>query len=229
MSARALIAFASTHLADGVAPDGIRLLSSASARAMRERQADWPAAVVRPGGHGLGWMLPQTRGVVEHGGDAPGVAALLRAVPERGIALAVLTNGGAARGLMIDLTDRLLGDLAGLESPAELPSPRGEFHVAEPRRYIGRYETRQIRFEVTVDNGRLWIAMYEQNEALMVAAKAGLPASSERYELRQFDGDVFLLTDDSGKSVRGAEFLGADADGAAEFLYTGSRAAARTT
>jgi hypothetical protein len=71
--------------------------------------------------------------------------------------------------------------------------------------------------------------MYEQNEALMVAAKAGLPASSERYELRQFDGDVFLLTDDSGKSVRGAEFLGADADGAAEFLYTGSRAAARTT
>ena len=44
MSARALIAFARMHLADGLAPDGTRLLSSASARAMRERQVDHPAA-----------------------------------------------------------------------------------------------------------------------------------------------------------------------------------------
>jgi hypothetical protein len=69
----------------------------------------------------------------------------------------------------------------------------------------------------------------EQNEALTVAATAGVAAESERYELRPVDRDVFVFTDASGESVRAAEFLGADADGTASFLHTGSRAATRTT
>jgi hypothetical protein len=56
-----------------------------------------------------------------------------------------------------------------------------------------------------------------------------VPAETERYELRPVDGDVFVLTDESGASVRAAEFLGANADGTARFLHTGSRAASRTT
>ena len=95
MSARGLIAFARMHLADGLAPDGTRLLSKASGRAMRERQIDHPAAIGAPQGQGLGWMLPRRPGVVEHGGDTIGVASMLRMVPESGVAVAVLTNGGA--------------------------------------------------------------------------------------------------------------------------------------
>jgi CubicO group peptidase (beta-lactamase class C family) len=230
MSARALILFASMHLADGLTPDGTRLLSSASARAMRQRQVDWPAAIARRGAHGLGWMLTQTAAVVEHGGDAPGVAAMLRTVPSKGVAVAVLTNGGAGGALMADVIDPLMRDLAGVKPASKLPSPGAELHVAEPRRYSGSYETRQTRLEVTADeDGRLWVDVSEQNEALTVAARAGVPAESERYELRPVDGDVFVLTDASGAGVRAAEFLGANADGTARFLHTGSRAASRTT
>jgi CubicO group peptidase (beta-lactamase class C family) len=145
MSARALTAFAGMHMTDGLAPNGTRLLSSASARAMRERQVDWPAAIARRRGHGLGWMLAQTPGVVEHGGDAPGVAAMLRTVPDKGVAVAVLTNGGAAGALMVDVIDPLLHDLAGVEPASKLPSPGADLHVAQPRRYTGSYETRQTR------------------------------------------------------------------------------------
>jgi hypothetical protein len=175
-------------------------------------------------------MLASTRGVVEHGGDAPGVAAMLRTVPEKGVAVAVLTNGGTAGPLIVDVIDPLLRDLAGIEPVSRLPPPRAELHGAEPRRYTGRYETRQTRLEVSADEeDRLWVAVSEQNEALTVAATAGLPVESERYELRQVDGDIFVLTDASGASVRAAEFLGADADGKASFLHTTSRAAARIT
>ena len=57
MSARALVAFAGMHLTDGLAPDGTRLLSETSARAMRQRQIDQPAAIGAARGQGLGWML----------------------------------------------------------------------------------------------------------------------------------------------------------------------------
>lgn len=228
MSARALIAFARMHLADGLAPDGTRLLSSASARAMRERQVDHPAGIGGRGGHGLGWMLAKDPQVIEHGGDAPGVAALLRTVPEKGVAAAMLTNGGAPGPLVDDLIDPLLRDLAGIEPAPKLPSPGADLRVAERWRYAGRYQTRQTRYEVTADeDGLLWVTVSEQNEALTVAATAGVPVEPERYELRQVDGDVFVLTDASGATVRAAEFLGADATGPARFLHTG-RAAPRT-
>lgn len=228
MSARALIAFARMHLADGLVPDGTRLLSSASARAMRERQVDHLAAIGGRGGQGLGWMLAKRPGVVEHGGDAPGVAALLRTVPETDVAVAMLTNGGAPGPLVDDLIDPLLRDLAGIEPARKLPSPGADLRVAEPWRYLGRYQTRPTRFEVTADqDGRLWVTVSEHSEALAAAAMAGVPAEPDRYELRQDDGDVFVLTDPAGAAVRAVEFLGADATGRATFLHTG-RAAPRT-
>ena len=228
MSARALMALGRMHLADGLAPDGTRLLSSASVQAMRERQVDHPAAIGGRGGQGLGWMLAKRPRVIEHGGDAPGVAALLRTVPDKGVAVAVLTNGGAAGRLVDDLIDPLLCDLAGIEPAPKLPSPSADVRVADPRRYAGRYQTRQTRLEVMVDeHGRLWVTTSEHNEALTIAARAGVLAEPERYELRQVAGDVFVLIDSSGTVSRAIEFLGANATGQARFLCT-SRAAPRT-
>jgi CubicO group peptidase (beta-lactamase class C family) len=229
MSARGLIAFAGMHLADGLAPNGTRLLSAASARAMRERQVDHPAAIGAPAGHGLGWMQSKRPGLVEHGGDMIGVAALLRMVPEQGIAVAVLTNGGAAGPLMDDLIDPLLRDLAGIEPASKLLPPAAHTGVAEPERYLGRYQTRPSLGEVTLDeNDRLWLAVSERNEALTMTAAAGLSVEQARYELRRVDGDTFVLIDSSGAAVQACEFLGTDTDGRARFLHRSGRAAART-
>jgi CubicO group peptidase (beta-lactamase class C family) len=227
MSARALIAFARMHLSDGLAPDGSRLLSPASVHAMRERQVDHPASIGGRGGQGLGWMLAERAGVVEHGGDAPGVAAVLQTVPTKGVAVALLTNSGEPRPLLDDLLDPLLRDLAGIAPPPKLTSRSADISVAEPRRYLGHYQTHATRYEVTADDRRLWVTVSEQNDALTVAALAGVPGEPARYELRQHDGDVFVLTAPSGAAVRAVEFLGADSTGRARFLHA-SRAAART-
>jgi CubicO group peptidase (beta-lactamase class C family) len=227
MSARALIAFASMHLADGRASDGTQVLSAASARAMREPQVDHPAAIGAPARHGLGWMLAARTGLVEHGGDTIGVSAQLRLAPEHGIAGAVLANSDAAGPLANDLLDPLLSELAGIGPEAKLPSPGADARVSEPQRYVGRYETRPTRREVTVDDGgRLWLTVAQRNEALAMAEAAGLPAETDRYELRQVDGGVFALTDSSGTTVQAAEFLG-PVD-RARFLHVSGRAAART-
>jgi CubicO group peptidase (beta-lactamase class C family) len=227
MSARALIAFASLHLADGRAPDGTRLLSPASARAMRERQVDHPAAIGPRAGRGLGWTLAGQPGVIEHGGDTIGVAAFLRTVPGQGLAIAMLTNGGAAGPLADDLLDPLLSGLAGIEPPPKLPPPDAGPRVPEPERYIGRYQTRSTLGEVTPDeHGRLWLTVSDRNEALTMADAAGAPAEPDRYELRQADGDIFVLTDSSGAAVQSCEFLGAARR--ARFLHLGGRAVPRT-
>jgi len=226
MPARALVAFARMHLADGLAPDGTRLLSSASARAMRERQVGHPAAIGAPAGHGLGWTLAQQPGVVEHGGDTIGVTALLRMVPEQGIAVAMLANGGEAGPFADNLLDPLLSDLAGIEPAPKLPLPDAGVRVPEPERYLGRYQTRPALSEVTLDeDGRLWLTVSERNEALTMATAAGVPAGRDRYELRQVDGDIFVLTDSSGTAVQAGEFLGAA--GPARYIHCGGRAARR--
>lgn len=228
MSARALIAFARMHLADGVAPDGTRLLSRASAPAMRERQVDQPAAVGGRAGQGLGWMLAKRPGVVEHGGDAPGVAALLRTVPAHGVAVAMLTNSGEPGPLVNALVDPLLHDLAGVAPAPGLTAPAADVRVAEPRRYLGRYETRATRYDVMADeDGRIRAAVSDRNEALTMNELAGVLAEPDRYELRRDHGDVFVLVDPSGAAARAVEFLGTDAAGRARFLHA-SRAAART-
>ena len=99
--------------------------------------------------------------------------------------------------------------------------------VPEPERYVGRYQTRPTLSEVTLDqDGRLWLTVSERNEALTMAEAAGVPAGRNRYELRQADGDIFVLTDSSGAAVQAGEFLGGA--GRARFLHCGGRAAPRT-
>ena len=228
MSARGLIAFARMHLADGLAPDGTRLLSKASARAMRERQIDHPAAIGAPSGQGLGWMLSSRPGVVEHGGDTIGVAAMLRTAPKAGVAIAVLTNGGAGGRFIHELVDPLLGDLAAIPPAPHLPTPNASARVADHQRYLGRYQTRPTAHDVTLDEaGRLRLTSSSRNEALTMAETAGVPSSPDRHELRPVGGDTFVLTDPSGVAIRAVEFLGGDAAGRARFLHAG-RAAPRT-
>jgi CubicO group peptidase (beta-lactamase class C family) len=227
MSARALIAFAQMHLSDGEAPDGTRVLSAASAQAMRQGHVDHPAAIGAASGSGLGWMLPARPGLVEHGGDTIGVAALLRMAPEHGVAIAMLTNGGHAGGLIDDLLEPLLGELAHVTHAPALPSPPAAAQVTEPRRYLGCYQTRQSLLEVALDDhGHLWLTESPRNEALMMAQAAGVTAEPQRHRLRPVDGDTFVLTEPSGAAIRAVEFLGRDAAGRAQFLHTG-RAAPR--
>jgi CubicO group peptidase (beta-lactamase class C family) len=227
MSARGLIGFARMHLADGLTPDGTRVLSQRGARAMRERQVDHPAAIGAPSGHGLGWMLSSRPGVVEHGGDAIGVAALLRMVPEAGVAVAMLANGGSLGPLIDELVDPLLSEISGIAPAPRLPSPGAEARPPELKRYLGRYETRTDIHDVTLgEDGRLRHTQSARNEALTMLETAGITSAPRRHDARWVGGDTFVLTEPSGAPLRAIEFLGADPSGRAQLLHTG-RAARR--
>lgn len=112
-----LLRFARMHLRDGEL-DGVRVLSTASARAMRERQVD--ADPFRS--WGIGWSRREPGGelIIEHNGATNGFAARLTTVPGRGFAIAILTNhddGGAVHSAISATALEQILAIAPVERP----------------------------------------------------------------------------------------------------------------
>ena len=228
MSARGLLAIARLHLADGRTPDGTPLLSATATRRMREWQVDHPAALGASSGHGLGWWLERNV-LAEHGGGSTGVAAMLRTAPRHGLAAVVLTNAESGGDLINDLLDPYFAELAGIGPAPQLPSPADVGRLVDPRPYVGRFDSRQSRFEVAGDDdGRLWHTSIPQHETLEFTARAGATATASTEELRRISGDTFMIIDSHGQSARAVEFLGRDDRGRARFMFERGRAHPRT-
>ncbi|WP_433472480.1 serine hydrolase domain-containing protein [Spirillospora sp. CA-142024] len=121
VSAGDMARFARLHLDGGLAPDGARVLSADAVAAMQHREVDVPDKwTVSADGWGLGWTLYDWDGIAGYGHDgaAIGQYAYLRVVPQANVAVALMTNGGAARLLYADLFRDLLAELAGVTMPA---------------------------------------------------------------------------------------------------------------
>ena len=73
---------------------------------------------------GLGWELFDTAdgAIIGHDGGTIGQAAFLRVVPEAGVAVALLTNGGDVIALYHDSSATCSSELTGVMLPA-LPVP----------------------------------------------------------------------------------------------------------
>lgn len=230
MSARNLLALGRLHLAEGLAPDGRRVLSAEAVRAMRTPQVQHPASLGTDSWHGLGWFLPGRGGLVEHGGDTIGVASALQTVPHRDVAVAVLTNADNGQSLISELLPPLLADLAGVPPAPEPAVPSATWRTAEPECFVGRYETRVSRHDLTRDaGGSLWMEQTWLREGAAMAELAGVPEEVTRTELRldpdlasgPGEGEVFVLIDDAENAVGKVAFLGRDEAGRARFLHTG--------
>ena len=128
---------------------------------MRSPQVDVPSGGIGPyAPHwGLGWGLHEWSGrqVLAHDGGTIGQYAFLRVVPEAGVAVALLTNGGDAIGLFRALGGAVLHEVAGVEMPGEV-TPPDEPLAFEPTPYLGRYEREGASFEVVArDRGMVAI------------------------------------------------------------------------
>ncbi|SFC97949.1 CubicO group peptidase, beta-lactamase class C family [Nocardioides terrae] len=154
-----LLGFVRMHLDGGTAPDGTRVLSAESTEAMQTRQVDLPRLSGMGDAWGLGWELfdtPQGT-VVAHDGGTIGQAAFLRVVPEAGVAIAMLTNGGDFFGLFNDVVAKLLADLTGVVLPAR-PTPPEHPDTVDVSRYLGHYADTIYDIRVTQDaDGRVWL------------------------------------------------------------------------
>jgi CubicO group peptidase (beta-lactamase class C family) len=140
-----VVAFGRLHLD----ADHAQVLSPAAAAAMREPQVAVPDPYTMGSDVCLGWVRFDGDGprVFGHNGGTIGQSAFLRVVPDAGVAIALLTNGGHPVDLFEELVTPLLRDLAGA---AVLPPPAPP---AEPARfaldpYVGVYERFGNRMEI---------------------------------------------------------------------------------
>jgi len=147
-----LLAFARLHLLQGVAADGTRVLSAESAAAMTAHQADLPDKLVLGDSWGLGWIRFGWDGhrLFGHDGNTLGQAAFLRVLPEQGLAVALLTNGGHPRDLYEDLYREIFADVADIAMPRPFAPPEEPVEV-DVTPYAGVYERSGVRMEV--ENG----------------------------------------------------------------------------
>ncbi|MGW2600859.1 serine hydrolase domain-containing protein [Streptomyces klenkii] len=116
-----VVRFARLFVDGGTAPDGTRVLSSAGVEAMLNREVEMPDEWFLGAHWGLGWGLFEWDGArgFGHDGSTFGQLAYLRAIPEKGLAIALLTNGGGAAPKVYEaLCRELTAELAGVTMPA---------------------------------------------------------------------------------------------------------------
>ncbi|ANZ35470.1 hypothetical protein BBK82_04620 [Lentzea guizhouensis] len=163
MNARALASFARMHL------------ETTTYDEMRVQQVETPDMGNGGGGWGLGWALHRYRDGstgVGHGGATIGSFAFLRVLPETGVAVAVLTNGGAAGKLSREVFTHLLGvEMLPVPVPPEIPVP------VDPA-IAGVYRSSAINLHVTpAPDGRVRVRYEPRNwvaRASTVVAEDGI-------------------------------------------------------
>ncbi|MCG3750689.1 beta-lactamase family protein [Amycolatopsis sp. Poz14] len=217
MRPRDLLTFVRMHLNDGKADDGTQVLQPESLLAMREPQVDVPYLGIMAAHWGLGWMLFDWDGgkVIGHDGGTIGQSAFLRVVPERGVAVALLTNGGAPLHVYHEIYSKLLDELAGVTVPP-LPVPNPAAAPADFSRYVGEYSSMVADTVVSEEDGKLWMKRTPKG----IFAEIGAPSGKE--ELLPCQGDTFVAKTEQMPGVYMAHaFVGDDGNGRAQFLHTG--------
>lgn len=144
-----VLAFARMHLLGGVAADGTRVLRTESAAEMAAHQADLPDKYILGDSWGLGWIRFgwDSYRLIGHDGNTLGQSAFLRVLPEQGLAVALLTNGGHPRDLYEDLYREIFAEVAGLTMPTPFAPPEEPVTV-DIAPYVGVYERAGVRMDI---------------------------------------------------------------------------------
>lgn len=216
-SPRDLLTFAKLHLDSGTAADGTAVLSAASVKAMQTPQVKVPALGLMGDSWGLGWELFEWDGttVIGHDGGTIGQSAFLRIVPEQGLAVAVLTNGGNPFGLYETIVGHVVKELAGLDLPA-LPTPPTTAVPIDAERMVGTYSCEVADFTVRQDeDGKVWL---DQTPKGIFAELGEAPEPIEL--VGRNEESLIALKAESGVHMPQV-FLGDDGHGHALFLHNG--------
>jgi CubicO group peptidase (beta-lactamase class C family) len=217
MRPRDLVTFAEMHLNDGRAADGTQVLAPGTAARMHRPEVDLPYLGLMGDSWGLGFELfdTPTGPIVGHDGSTIGQNAFLRMVPEAGVAVALLTNGGDGISLYRDVVGHVFTELTDTELP-ELPMPPDEPERIDAGKYVGTYSAQVADLEVSQDDdGRIWLlqtpkGLFEE-----------LGEQPQRRELVHFRGDSLINVEpEHGMHIPHA-FVGDDGDGHALYLHIG--------
>jgi dipeptidyl aminopeptidase/acylaminoacyl peptidase len=144
-----VLAFARMHLTGGLAADGTRVLSESATAAMADKQADLPDKHTLGDSWGIGWFRLgwDGRRLIGHDGNTIGQAAFLRLLPDEGLAVTLLTNGGNTRDLYDELYREIFAELADVAMPHPLGPPASPVST-DITQHLGVYERASVRMEV---------------------------------------------------------------------------------
>lgn len=152
-------ALAAAHLRGGVAADGTRILGEEAVAAMQEHSTDLPDTWSLGDSWGLGWIRYGWDGhrLIGHDGSTLGQNAFLRALPEQGLVVALLTNGGHSSDLARALLGEVFEEVAGITAPPGIVPPEQPYVPADAERaaVVGTYERAGVLTEVVERDGDL--------------------------------------------------------------------------
>ncbi|HEX6931796.1 MAG TPA: serine hydrolase domain-containing protein [Streptosporangiaceae bacterium] len=215
------IAFLRMHLADGVLPDGTRLLSHESIQAMQTPTSPDPTGP--DSGFGLGWMYDQHDGarIFSHGGGSLGGVAHAQISPEDNFAMAAFVNSSIGGPLHDELVRLVLPS-----RPSPLATPTGEIRRDVPLdAFVGKYSRVTTRTEITRESDHLVVQVTEVPEELVGVL---IDPESTVPEFRAVPiNDNTLVS--CGELLGGPQALTfhEKSDGAFQLMYTGHRLARR--
>jgi len=212
-----LLSFARMHLDDGVAPNGTRVLSKKSVRAMQTPQVKSPDPWMFPM-CGISWMLFDWDGkrVIGHDGGSAGQVSSLRIVPEHRFAVAVFTNSSTGTRFLRTAIARVFAERLGIKMSPEPQAAEGiEF---DPARYVGTYRNLVQQIRIEEDEGAL--------VARVASVIYGQPGPAIGGALKQIDEKSFLMPMPPADELP-MVFFGADESGQTRYIHSGACASRR--
>jgi dipeptidyl aminopeptidase/acylaminoacyl peptidase/CubicO group peptidase (beta-lactamase class C family) len=218
-----VLGFARLHLTGGLAPDGTRLLTEPSAAAMTDLQADLPDKYTLGDSWGLGWIRFGWNGrrLIGHDGNTIGQSAFLRLLPDEGLAVTLLTNGGSARDLYEDLFREIFAELADVDVPRPLAPPADPVQ-ADAQRHAGTYERASARLEVLVG---------ADGPVLRTTVTGPLaelsPEPTKEYAMVPVEPDLFVVRDPQSQTWTPVSFY--ELRTGEKYLHFGVRATPRVS
>jgi len=158
-TAEHLIRFAQMHINDGEL-DGERILSAESARLMRTPYIDAGAEYRTYGQGWCIWDYPDFK-TVEHGGATMGFRAHLTTIPEKGFAIATLTNADSGSPAMQDLEEWAFDHYLGVGRPKPDATTRSK---KELDRFTGIFSRHDTRITITRKGEQLQVTSIDISE-----------------------------------------------------------------
>ncbi|MGP4102998.1 serine hydrolase [Nonomuraea sp. KM90] len=218
-TAREVLAMAHVVLGEGKAGDGTRIVSAGSVREMTGSRVPVPDPYMFGPEWALGLIVCDWHGetVYAHDGSTVGQNARLRILPDSGLALSLMTNGGPRESFYKEVFNEILAELGAVTIP-ELPEP-DPAPALDLSRYEGVYERPGARYEVSADGGRLSLTfVLDPWQASFLGKPERIP-----YELLPISDTHFLMPSDDPLEDTQTVAIYDFRDGAAQYLHTNCR------
>ncbi len=208
-SASDLLAWARFHLGDGRAADGTPVLPAAVLQRMQQQTVELRGTTLGDA-FGICWFMRDIGGVrtVGHGGSSNGQFADLLLVPDRGFAVAALSNAGPDGGMAVNhaVVRWALEHYLGVIDRDPQPLPYDQARAAE---IAGDYENDMMRLIFRADGAGLTVEAVIKPE-IRAATETELPPDLPPAGLGLLPRDEYIITSGGLNGQRGFFTRGQD-------------------